>query len=66
MKENHITMNEVAKNTNISSRRLRYFLSFITDITINELKMIKEYLVDLGVINEAYDYCDLLDLVDDE
>lgn len=66
MKLNKIKRVDVAKEANISVRRFDHFLGLDGDISIEELKSIKIYLVDKGIIKDNYDYADFLDLVKDE
>lgn len=66
LKDNNITNLEINRYLNIWKCALSEKLSLRKDFTINELKLIKVYLVNKGIINDDYDYADFLDLVEDD
>ena len=66
LKDNNITMTELARFLNISCGYLTGKCKLLKDFKIKELIEIKEFLVNKGIINEDYDYSDFLDLVENE
>lgn len=66
LKDNNITMTELARFLNISCGYLTDKCKLLKDFKIKELIEIKEFLVNKGIINEDYDYSDFLDLVKDK
>ncbi len=66
LKDNNIKNVEIEKFLNIWKNALTYKMSLKRDFTINELKLIKIFLVNKGIIGDDYDYADFLDLVDYE
>mgnify|MGYP001078394215 CR=1 FL=1 len=66
LKDNNISNVEIERYLNIYRGYLTDKLSLRRDFTINELKLIKVYLVNKGIINDDYDYADFLDLVEDD
>ena len=66
LKNNHISNAEIDKYLNTYKGYLKDKLSLRRDFTINDLKLIKIYLVKNGIINDDYDYSDFLDLVEDD
>lgn len=66
LKDNNITNAEINRYLNIWKSCLTMKLSLKTDFTINELKLIKIYLVNKGIINDDFDYADFLDLIEDD
>ena len=66
LKDNNIKMTELARFLNISCSYLTGKCKLLKDFKISELINIKEFLVSRGIINDDYDYCDFLDLVDND
>ena len=64
MKENNVSLKEVAKFMNIKYWVITHASKLEQDFTINQLKDIKIFLVNEGIIDDAYDYTKFLDVVD--
>ena len=66
IKDNKISKYDIADLLGITKQALQNKLNLTKDFTITELEKIKEFLIDLNILNFKYDIGDFLNEVEEE